>query len=199
MLMFHYDLIDRYIPRSKYQLCEMDTDSLYLALGAQDITHIIKPGLEKDFFEEYENWFPAKVCAKHKQDFVFNKLKDRTYEPPNHPCCEVEKAFTKRTPGLFKEEYRGEGIIALCSKTYYCFGATNKFSSKGLSKRLNNLTKESYLDVLTSRNNGGGVNKSFRTDGAVIYTYQQHRSSLSFFYPKRIVQDDGVSTKPTRV
>ena len=199
MLMFHYDLVDRFIPRSKYQLCEMDTDSLYLALGGEDITHIIKPGLEKEFFENYENWFPAQVCPKHKEDFVFNKLKDKTWKPPKRPCCDIEKAFNKRSPGLFKEEYRGEGIVALCSKTYYCFGGYDKYSSKGLSKKLNNLTRDSYLEVLTTKKSGGGVNKSFRSDGVAIYTYQQQRKSLSFFYPKRIVQDDGVSTKPTRV
>lgn len=32
------------------------------------------------------------------------------------------KAYDKRTPGLFKEEWSGEGIIGLSSKTYYCFG-----------------------------------------------------------------------------
>ena len=30
--------------------------------------------------------------------------------------------YDKRTPGLFKVEWEGLGIVSLCSKTYYCFG-----------------------------------------------------------------------------
>ena len=29
-----------------------------------------------------------------------------------------------------KYEWRGNGFIGLCSKTYYCFGATDKYSTK---------------------------------------------------------------------
>ena len=32
-------------------------------------------------------------------------------------------AYDKRTPALFKTEFTGDGMIALCSKTYLCFGA----------------------------------------------------------------------------
>ncbi|KAJ8300697.1 hypothetical protein KUTeg_022216 [Tegillarca granosa] len=39
------------------------------------------------------HWFPRRCCAKHAK-------------------------FDKRTPGLFKLEYRGDEIIGLCSKTY---------------------------------------------------------------------------------
>jgi hypothetical protein len=30
-----------------------------------------------------------------------------------------------------------------------------------------------------------------------MYTYTQERAGLSFFYPKRIVARDGISTAPT--
>ena len=36
MLEFYYDFIDKYIDRTDFQLCEMDTDSLYLALSSND-------------------------------------------------------------------------------------------------------------------------------------------------------------------
>ena len=32
MLQFHYDCVDKYVDRADYELCEMDTDSLYLVL-----------------------------------------------------------------------------------------------------------------------------------------------------------------------
>lgn len=50
-------------------------------------------------------------------------------------CCAERQIYDTRTPGLFKVEYAGDGIVALCSKTYYCFGELkDKFSSKGLNK-----------------------------------------------------------------
>ncbi len=52
--------------------------------------------------------------------------------------------FDKRTPGLIKVEWRGDGFVGLCSKTYYCFGVTDKFSTKGLSKHQNVINKESF-------------------------------------------------------
>lgn len=40
------------------------------------------------------------------------------------------KAYDKRKPGLFKVEWEGQRIVALCFKTYYCFGTKDKFSCK---------------------------------------------------------------------
>ena len=42
-----------------------------------------------------------------------------------------------RTPGLFKLECEGDGMIALCFKCYYVRGGKTKFSTKGMSKRHN--------------------------------------------------------------
>ena len=53
--------------------------------------------------------------------------------------------YDKRTPGLFKVEWRGDGFVGLCSKTYYCFGSTDKYSTKGLSKRQNVIDKDTSL------------------------------------------------------
>ena len=105
-----------------------------------------------------------------------------------------DKKFDKRTPGLFKVEWAGNGFIGLCSKTYYCFGSTDKYSSKGLSKRQNNLDEHMYKEVLTSKISGTGTNRGFRVHNSHIYTYQQTRAGLSYFYPKRKVAADGVTT-----
>ena len=104
--------------------------------------------------------------------------------------------FNKRTPGLFKVEWEGKGFVGLCSKTYYCFGDKDKFSTKGLNKRNNEIDKEVFLNVLKSRKNGVGTNRGFRTVHGSIFTYVQERSALSYFYGKRRVQPDGVSTSP---
>ena len=41
-----------------------------------------------------------------------------------------------------------DGFVGLCSKTYYCFGATDKYGTKGLSKRHNDIDKDTFLAVL---------------------------------------------------
>ncbi|CAH3193475.1 unnamed protein product, partial [Porites evermanni] len=106
------------------------------------------------------------------------------------------KAYDKRTPGLFKVEWEGQGIIGLCSKTYYCFGAKDKFSCKGVNKKCNDINKDKYLNVLLTKQNSSGVNRGFRVVNNTIYTYTQVRDAFSYFYPKRKVLADGVNTTP---
>ena len=72
-------------------------------------------------------------------------------------------AYDKRTPGLFKTKLTGDGMIALCSKTYFCFGAEDKFSCKGVNRKTNNVTKEKYMDVLLTKQSGSGTNRGFRS------------------------------------
>ena len=78
----------------------------------------------------------------------------------------VENArYDKRKPGLFKVEWEweGDGIVSLCSKTYYCFGdGKDKFSCKGVNKKNNIINKDKYLDELLSKRSGSGVNRGFR-------------------------------------
>ena len=51
-------------------------------------------------------------------------------------CCMRHSKLDARTPGLFKMECKGSGIISLCSKSY-CVKTSNgvKFSSKGVNQR----------------------------------------------------------------
>ena len=69
--------------------------------------------------------------------------------------CFARKSFYKLTPGLFKIEWRGDGFVGLWSKAYYCFCATDKYSTKGLSKRHNDIDKDTFLAC-------------WQTDGAVV-------------------------------
>ena len=120
-----------------------------------------------------------------------------SWDTDDRTCCRHHQTFDKRTPGLFKVEFQGEGIVALCSKTYFCFGKQGqKSSSKGLSKTTNKLTKDSYLQVLKTGTSGSGVNRGFRPVDGVMYTYKQTKNALSYFYIKRQVQADGISTQP---
>ncbi|KAI8515563.1 hypothetical protein Bbelb_063760 [Branchiostoma belcheri] len=70
---------------SDFQYCEMDTDSAYIAISADRLEDVIKPHMRERYENEKHLWFP------------------RTDTPEN-------AAYDKRTPGLFKEEWAGDGI-----------------------------------------------------------------------------------------
>ena len=174
MLQFYYDFMDTFVDRRDFQYCSMDTDSAYMALSGDCLDDVIKPHMQERYLAEKHLWFPRTDTPEHA-------------------------AYDKRTPGLFKEEFSGDGIIALCSKTYFCYGKDVKFSCKGINKRLNTITKETYMDVLLTKKSGSGTNRGFRSLDNKIYTYLQERAGFSYFYPKRKVLDDGVSTAPLEI
>ena len=169
MLEFYYDFMDVFVDRRDFQYCAMDTDSAYMALSASSLDDVIKPEMRQRYQLEKKNWFPR-----------------------SGPFA----AYDKRTPGLFKTEFTGDGMIALCSKTYYCYGGEDKFSCKGINKRTNEITKDKYMDVLLTKEAGTGTNRGFRSIDNQVYTYLQERAGFSYFYPKRKVLADGVSTAP---
>ncbi|GFO00263.1 hypothetical protein PoB_002676800 [Plakobranchus ocellatus] len=175
----------------------MDTDSLYMALSANSLEEAVKPHLLEKFYREYPQWFPARSCDTHHEEFVSVCSRGEAWNP--RPCCKERSTFDKRTPGLFKIEFVGDGMVALCSKTYFAFGEKSKVSCKGLNKNLNHLTKDKFLSVLKTRESGGGQNKGFRSVRNAVFTYEQERVSLSFLYIKRRVCDDGISTEPLLV
>ena len=47
MLEFHYHFLDYYLPREDYELLEMDTDSNYLGITAENVEDLIKPDLKE--------------------------------------------------------------------------------------------------------------------------------------------------------
>ena len=111
----------------------------------------------------------------------------------------ARRAHDKRTPGLLKVDWSGEGFVGLCSKTEYCFGHTEKYSTKGLSKRHNDIDKDAFPEVLTNRRSGRGKNYGFRVRQSTVLTYVQERAALTYFYAKRMVHEYGVSKGPVDV
>ena len=119
-------------------------------------------------------------------------------------CCNVHKEHDKRERGLFKEEFRCAEMLCLCSKTYCSYDKqTNKhkFSRKGLNKRTleecgDGGPMSKYRKVLEEAVNVTSRNRGFRTIQHSVATYEQTKKGLSYFYPKRIVGEDGIHTKP---
>ena len=198
MLQFYYDFIVRYVERPLFEYCEMDTDSAYLALAGESVDDLVTPTLRDHYFRHRSEWLPSECCDDHRNDYVRCRLANRPWVG-DEACCKARRAFDKRTPGLFKVEWSGAGFVGLCSKTYYCFGATDKYSTKGLSKRHNTIDKDAFLEVLTNSRSGGGSNRGFRVHNSTVMTYVQNRDALTFFYAKRVVHEDGVTTGPVDV
>ena len=56
------------------------------------------------------------------------------------------------------------------------------------------INKEKYLDVILNKRSGKGVNRGFGILDNRMCTYVQEKDALSYFYPKRKILDDGVTT-----
>ena len=102
MLQLRYDLLDRFIDHSDYEMVEMDTDSCYMGLTTPDLESAVKPDMRARFYQEFDQWFPALACDRHKQDFIDTKLRGGEWVQAD--CCKKRTKYDKRTPGLFKRE-----------------------------------------------------------------------------------------------
>ena len=188
MLQFRYDCLEKYCNVKDFEYLEMDTDSAYLGLAGKQLEDIVKPNKQQELLNE-------KMAQCHDFDY--------TSEDGFFPreCCKKHKAYDKRTPGLFKVEAQGKAMIALCSKTYILKKHDDKvkFSSKGLNKAVLKEPFPSYQHVLQTGETKSSTNQGFRTRDNTIYTYQQTKEGLSYFYCKRQVLPDGVHTKPLEI
>eukprot|EP00112_Aurelia_sp_Birch-Aquarium-sp1_P003812 Seg1430.4 transcript_id=Seg1430.4/GoldUCD/mRNA.D3Y31 product="hypothetical protein" protein_id=Seg1430.4/GoldUCD/D3Y31 len=175
MLVFYYDFIDQIAKREDFEYCEMDTDSAYIAISGEKL-----------------------------DDIVHDKFKYETIKSDWLVTPSARQG--KRTPGLFKVEFTGDQMISLCSKSY-CISEKEqyeaessrrfKFSMKGINKsQFKNNPYEHYANVLNTTNTFRANNAGIRSHNGAMYTYKQRKNALTYFYPKRIVLDDGRSTKP---
>ena len=170
----------------------MDTDSLYLALAEKKLEDVILPEKRAECNH---------ICSKDCTDKFTANATDNFFP---RALCNVHKKHDKREPCLFKEEFRCVEMLCLCSKTYCCYDKqTNrhKFSSKGLKKRIleecgDGGSMSNYRKVLEEAVNVTSTNRGFRTIQHSVATYEQTKKGLSYFNPKRIVEEDGIHTKP---
>jgi outer membrane protein OmpA-like peptidoglycan-associated protein len=72
----------------------------------------------------------------------------------------------------------------------------DKYSCKGIQKKQNEINKDRFHNVLFNNEKDMCSNKGFRVINNEMVTYIQHKKGLSYYYDKRIVLADGVSTVP---
>ena len=187
----YYNFFERFCDVNKFEELEMDTDSSYLALSEKELYDCFreesKAGWEIMTTEDCEDDFTANVTTN-----CFPRT-----------CCTKHRKDDKREPGLSREEFRCTEILYLCSKTYCCYDSNSdkyKFSSKGSNKRTledcSDGPMAKYRKVLDEFIDVTWTNRGFRTVHHSVATYEQTKKGLSYFYPKRTVDADGIHTRP---
>ena len=166
MLEFYYDFLDKFCDRRDFELIQMDTDSFYMALSANDFDEIIKPEMKELYKEEKKNWLVTDEYSKRVPGLFKPEFRGKRMIALTSKC-------------YYADSGRDEGI--------------KKFSCKGVSRRQNEMNWERYRKALfgsldKARNIG------FRKRDNHIVTYEQSKLGLSAYYDKRIVHEDGIHT-----
>ncbi len=138
------------------------------------VTGLVTPEQREHYFRHRSEWMSSECCDDHQNEYIRCRLANRPWVG-DEASCKMRRAYDKRTPSLFKVEWSGDGFVGLCSKTYYCFGPTDKYS-KGLSKRHNDIDKNAFPEVLTNRRSGSGKNRGLRVRHSPVLTYVKETS-----------------------
>ena len=212
MLSFVYDFIDKYFPRTTYEICCTDTDSLYFAFASShnnDLENLVKPELRDEYFKKRGCFLPSQVCDDPLCIQTYVDCKTHYFPWVQPFCCHKAEKFHCRTPGLFKTEYTGDEICFLAPKTYcaendfndgngetYAEKTNQKLSCKGVNKHINPLKMEDFKKVLFDGEKRDVLNRGFRFIDGQMRTYAQRKCGLSPIFIKRKVCADRVHTEP---
>ena len=172
MLEFYYDFVDKFCDRRDFEVIQMDTDSLYMALSANDFDDIIKPEMKELYKDEKTKWLVTDEYSKRVPGLF-------------KPEFKVKRMIALTSKCYFADN--GENGV----------GGIPKFSCKGVSRRQNEMNWERYKNALF-----GSLDKvtniGFRKKENHIVTYEQTKLGLSAYYDKRVVHEDGIHTSCLR-
>ena len=123
ILIEFWEFINKFLVQDKYELVYTDTDSLYLAISEESLDQCVKPELKHE-------WEIEKSKFLTSDDEALMEFDGRMI---------TRKQFDKRTPGLFKTEFEGSGVVCLNSKVIHAWGhdesgPKSKTSCKGSNK-----------------------------------------------------------------
>ena len=75
MLEFTFNFLDRFIDCRDYALCQMDTNSLCMALSGCTLDDLVKPDMRETYFRDKGKWLSTPVCDVHLEMYVQIKTK----------------------------------------------------------------------------------------------------------------------------
>ena len=183
MLEFYYECLMKYMKPNSFELTE--TDSIYMAINKDSLDKCIK----SEFKSRYDN-------------DIFGSCSDLS-DPISFPrrCCSRHHALDDRFCGAMKLEFSGIKMLSLCSKSYIIEDADGKqkISCKGVSKKNLNQPMDKFEHALQNKTTRHSTNFGFRMKGSNIFTYSQEKIGFNYFYCKREVLSDGVSTRPLNI
>ena len=169
MLEFYYDFVDKFCDRRDFEVIQMDTDSLYMALSAEDFDEIIRPDLKKLYKDEKPKWLVTDEYSKRVPGLFKPEFKEKRMIALTSKCYFADN---------------GEESIP-------------KFSCKGVNRRQNKMSWKRYKNALFGALDKV-TNIGFRKKENHIITYEQTKLGLSAYYDKRIVHEDGIHTSCLR-
>ena len=75
MLEFYYDFLDKYFCRQDFELCYMDTDSVYLMMSGDSLDEIVRPEIKQVYEADKKIWlvtdkFSERTPGLFKPEFV---------------------------------------------------------------------------------------------------------------------------------
>ena len=146
----------------------MHSDGQGFDLAHDNLRDAMYPHLRSDFDKK----LTSKCGREHKADSL-------TFFP--HTCCPKDAKFCKRTCGLFKQEYIGKSMIALCSKTYVVENdGPYKLSCKGINEKTVSDPIEIMSKVLEDQISRSSVNRGFRARNNTMFTNSQTRVGFNY-------------------
>ena len=156
-----------------------------MAINEDSLDKCIRPELKSRYNNEIFGscsdssdpiWFPRRCCSRH-------------HALDGHFC------------GAMKLEFSGIKMLSLCSKSYIIDDADGKqkISCKGVSKKNLHQPMDKYKHALKNKTTRHSTNFGFRMKGSNIFTYSQEKIGFNYFYCKREVLSDGISTRPLNI
>ena len=149
MLEFYYDFVDKFCDRRDFEVIQMNTDSLYMALSAKDFDDIIKPDLKELYKDEKPNWLVTDEYSKRVPGLFKPEFKGKRMIALTSKCYFADN---------------GEESIP-------------KFSCKGVSRRQNKMSWERYKNALFGALDKV-TNIGFRKKENHIVTYEQDKTGF---------------------
>ena len=182
MLEFYYDFVDKFCDKRDFEVIQMDTDSLYMALSAEDFDEIIRPELKELYKDEKPKWLVTDEYSKRVPGLFKPELKGKRMIALTSKCYFADNGDSEAGASQAGAKLRG---------------SIPKFSCKGVNRRQNEMSWERYRNALF-----GALDKvtniGFRKKENHIVTYEQTKLGLSAYYDKRVVHEDGIHTSCLR-
>jgi hypothetical protein len=96
---FYYDLIDKYVDRSDFELIQMDTDSNFFACSEDSIEKLIKPEMRAEYEKDKYTFLPSESEELHPTFNVDGKRFTMKAYEKRTTCTERDQGDCNSTPG----------------------------------------------------------------------------------------------------